>query len=244
VLGNSLKHSTVFGLAAMVLGGCWLVPFILPLSAMRSPDILGVLFWLFFMPILLLPGAFAMYFGYRLMRRPDETSIKQGVGSLAVLVTLFIGFAVPSLLPETLEEQVPTGLFLLPAAVLVLPLYAVVARHLLRREGLEVPGGLRIFGRTGVFLIALLIFSEGSALAGLHHPLQEPTFWSGVVFFSPIVAALAFYKLGLYWVGASPRKRRPFRLQTTEHPPTWAGKTKTPLNRDTPAIPPPESLPR
>lgn len=117
---------TLLGVAAMLFGILW-IGSVLVQPAVRvlteKKELSDYIFVLTMLPVLSLPGVFAAYFGFRLMRETAPRNIKGLVGCFAVFAVFWLSSRLDQLFCAHVHETLGTTLFTFLTTIVIIPLY-------------------------------------------------------------------------------------------------------------------------
>lgn len=200
----SARLSAVVALLAGVL---WLtLTLFFPLKNAVEKGItisLGLIFFTLVIAMMTIPGIFAIYGGYSLLRKKTKRTIKTAVGATSILLAT-IG---AGLLPGPLHSiaYLPTLL------AISLPLYILWSKAIIKREELEPPRPGEFIGSGIIAAIAFVIYSTLSESIDLLYPQGNSPKKAGhlgeaAFVFGPILAAVLFYKVAIFfWIQRTTR---------------------------------------
>jgi len=140
-----------FGAALILFSLWWLIASMMPVFAADNL-VDALIFAAFVLTIMIAPGGFGLYFGWRLWTCPDKTSIKGGVGLVVVLGVMYVAFWIKGFLPKSYGED----LAMLSGALVAIPVYVKTSRFLMARAGL-IPKQRGEFVGKGIALILVLL---------------------------------------------------------------------------------------
>ncbi|MFA6101482.1 MAG: hypothetical protein WCV67_01450 [Victivallaceae bacterium] len=199
---KTLSLNTIFGICSLLIGGgLFLALAILPLLRFLM---MGKESMDYFLPIITLPvnipGCLAVYFGFRLIKEKNKRNIKGSVGALAVMAVLLLSVLFASIMPNSIGDlDVKHGfmLSLLLATITVIPVYILISRFLMIREGLTPKPKGEFVGKGIILIISWQIWLAGAQIAKTYEPKER---W-GIIFalclFVPIIIAYTFYKVSM-----------------------------------------------
>jgi hypothetical protein len=197
----NFKRPTHILAAIAIAVGCWWSFMVLlqPLKRIWTEGFSDALPWfgLFIIPMMIIPGAMALFSGIGLLKEVTKEGIKGSVGALSIFGVFWSAVYVEKfLLPENSNM-----LSLLIALAIVIPLYVYISKRLYNSEQLEVSGRDEFIGKGILTLVAWMIWLSLSEFVreyapvkeGYTHIKEEP--WDTLGFIAPIIIAWAFYKI-------------------------------------------------
>ncbi|MBN2211337.1 MAG: hypothetical protein JW709_08070 [Sedimentisphaerales bacterium] len=203
-----LSVSKGIGIAGVLLGGWWLWGSLVgPVYRfiMEEKEAFDYWFMLTMIPLMSSPGVIAVYFGAKLVRTPNERNIKWTVGAGVVFLAFLISALLDWLTPVLNSVSRSHSVTFLIATMIVIPLYIIVCRWVMKAEGMAVGHYSHYLSKGIVFIVALQFWMIGEELFERYYPKEqgrdympkEP--WGPFVFFVPLLAAWIFYKI-VMWV--------------------------------------------
>jgi hypothetical protein len=170
-----------------------------PLKRIWSEGFSYPLPWLglFIIPMMIIPGAMALYSGIGLLKEVTKEGIKGSVGALSIFGAFWSAVYIDKFfLPENSNM-----LSLLLAMAIIIPLYILISKRLFATEQFAVSGRDEFIGKGILTLIAWMIWLSLSEFVdeyapikeGYTHIKEEP--WDTLGFIGPVIIAWAFYKI-------------------------------------------------
>ena len=220
---KKLRISTLAGAGIALLGFWWLIPTLIVLVGgmfrvgARISLALDLAFLLTMGTLMTLPGACAAYFGFKLFRETSAKNIRRASGSLAFLAGFLFAVALSGSSLPLLEAT--TSISTLLATVFGILLYVVLARFLLRKEGIAITGVQGLVGRGLVFLVSIQIFLAGVEILRIYPPpWADPTqdfagLWVLLVILGFALLAWAAHKVALKLLKIDSRTSPTFSLR-------------------------------
>ena len=218
-----LRISTLAGAGIALLGFWWLIPTLTVLVGgmlrvgARISLALDMAFLLTMGTLMTLPGACAAYFGFKLFRETSAKNIRRASGSLAFLAGFLFAVALSGSSLPLLEAT--TSISTLLATVFGILLYVVLARLLLRKEGIAITGVQGLVGRGLVFLVSIQIFLAGADITRVYAPLREDmardltSLWALLGIFYSALLAWAVHRVALKLLKIDSRTSPTFSLR-------------------------------
>jgi len=193
---KKLSLSTILGICAMLIGCWWVCGMVIDLSRQSLMNWKWVDFTILSI-ITTIPGWFAVYFGFRLIKEKSKKNIKGTVGVLAILGVLCLDVFIEWwVLPNHIGKPISFLLITIAAILLYIP----VSRFLMVRVGLTPKPKGEFVGRGIISVIAVQIWLAGTEIAKIYEPKE---LW-GIVFalyaFGPIIIAWVFHNVAMRFI--------------------------------------------
>jgi hypothetical protein len=188
---------------SFLAGGLWIWELVAPFlrdfstSGLEAVDI-G--FLLTALPLMILPGAFAIWCGARLFKEMSDSSLKGVVGSLSVLGMFLLSGLLYTLFGGSLPESIENTVFVLIGAAVVFPVYLRVTGWFLHHfAGVErshaelISRGVLILVAFEVWLLLAQLFDEFlRGREGDEYLIEQP--WDFIALVGPIIVAYGLYR--------------------------------------------------
>ncbi len=161
--------------------------------------------WMMLLPfmaltlLILVPGVLLIFHGVRLFRAAVAHSLKIIFGTVAFLVVLAAGGRTAEWMSPSLPDWFDDGFFMLLAGAIAIPLYACATRSVMAQLTGRTPAHSELFGRNGLFLMALLLWlALQSVASGIIEafPDNERYWFAGFVL--PILIPMVAYHYARY----------------------------------------------
>ena len=131
--------------------------------------------WIFvcaILPMMAIPGALALVFGFKLWRTVSLVFLKRVIAVFACFGAIWIWSKLSSSFGEFLPRQIKNGIFVLIAIFVGVPAYLAVVARLSRKLGLGNPKAADLLGRGILTLAALQLWLLLSALFQEYSPRE------------------------------------------------------------------------
>ena len=170
-----LSRRIIGGVAAL-LGLWWTCAAIFPPVSrlwLDNIDTFDVIFVLTIVPLMTIPGILALFHGVCLFREMSESSLKWVVGVGALFLAFFLSSRLSLLLPTLLPERLLESTLLFVSSLVVIPVYFLVVRFLLRHLTNGAPSTAALLSRTVVMLMAWQLWLLLSAYFQQYSPIKQ-----------------------------------------------------------------------
>ena len=170
-----LSRRIIGGVAAL-LGLWWICAATFPtVSRLWRDDnaTLDVIFVLTVVPLMTIPGILALFHGLRLFRQMSESSLKWVVGVGALFLAFFLSSRLSLLFPTLLPGRLLESTLLFVSSLVVIPVYLLVVRFLLRHLTDGTPPTAALLSRTVVMLMAWQLWFLLSRYFHEYSPIEE-----------------------------------------------------------------------
>jgi len=161
------------GIAAILLGWLELCIYLVPLviaHLSQEREAMGYVFDLTIVPMLVFPGVLLIVFGFRLLKERTRRNIKGTVGAFAVLAAFRLAVTIAYMTPA---PKVMCYFSSLVATLCVVPVYVLVSRFLMMKEGF-IPVRGEFIGKGIVLIIAFEIGLSGFSYIDELAPIEPP----------------------------------------------------------------------
>ena len=192
----------VVAIFAIVVGGTWIwYTFIIPVSR-TAFEPFDIIISLLMLPLLSVPGAFAVFYGLKMFKTPDQTNITRSIGVFVYFAAGFLATEA-SLLVDEKHSNSLYGVTLIVVSLALLPVYVKLSGILMRWAGLSANSLSDFFGHPSAVLLSIGVWSALNGITVMFYPSTEldPGILSSIVVFGPVLVAIVFYKLFVRSVG-------------------------------------------
>ena len=194
----------IIGGVATLLGLCWTCAVVFPLVSrfwLDDIDTFDVIFVLTIVPLMTIPGILVLFHGLRLFREMSESSLKWVVGVSALILSFFFSSRLSLLFPTLLPQRLLGSTLLFVSCLVVIPVYFLVIRLLLRHLTNGAPPTTALLSRAVVTLMAWQLWLLLSAFFHEYSPIkegytdvpEEPWVLLGIVV--PVIVAYGSYRI-------------------------------------------------
>ncbi|MDZ4860832.1 MAG: hypothetical protein SGI88_17790 [Candidatus Hydrogenedentes bacterium] len=197
---KSWAHKAI-GIVAVLVGCAWVWgTFIEPISR-TTLDPFDIIFSLTMLPVLSVPGAFAVFYGVKVFRTPDRKNLSRSVGVLLFFVVIYLATTASELADEKYGNS-RYGLTLFLASLAMMPVYVLLSGMLMRWAGVAATSLSDFFSKPFAVLLSVGLQSAIIGVTGIFFPERDAeNLLTSIVVFGPVLVAIVFYKLFIRLVG-------------------------------------------
>ena len=194
------------GLVSMLSGTSWIISCLFPFLS-DFPDAESSVFFYFFLfsviPLMSLPGIFAVFYGFRLFRQQSIVALRCVCGAHSTYGVVGISYMLSIIMVGDSSEHITGDIFLLMGTFITIPIYLIALARISPLMGFEplpykshIGKGLISIIALQVWLLLSEIFDEYAPIKdGYTHVHEEP--WGILGFLVPSAVAYILYKLGI-----------------------------------------------